>query len=62
MKTLEHDFREIQPRYSQNMLELMVIQGYVRRLLQNQNINRFLKSHYADMFLEIEAVAALESL
>ena len=62
MESLEREFAEIKGRYCQNMQELVMIQGYVRRVLQNTNVIQFLKLRYADLYLEIEAIAALRGL
>jgi hypothetical protein len=62
LKSLEHDLREIEERYCKNMLELIMIQAYVRKLLQSARIAQYLRISHPDLYLEIEAVAALESL
>jgi len=53
MDLLEREFKEIQPRYCQNMLELTVMQRYVRALLQNLAIRRFLESRYPDLYPQL---------
>jgi len=62
MESLEHDFKSIEADYSENMLNLTVICGYVKKLLDNGRVVRFLGSKHPEIFAEFERVAASESL
>jgi hypothetical protein len=44
------------------MLNLTLARGYVKRLVDNAKVVRFLNAHYADIFSEFEAIAGAESL
>ena len=48
--------------HGENMLDLTSLSRYVKKLLTNPKIARFLQTHYADLFEELEAVAKIESL
>jgi hypothetical protein len=62
MEALEHDFKGVEKGYAQNILELTRLKGYLRRLLKSKKIERYLKSHHADMYAGIEDIALLENL
>jgi|GEM_PF-5562027 len=44
------------------MLNLTLARAYVRKLLNNPAVARFLNAHYADIHAEFNALAAMESL
>lgn len=62
METLEREFKAIEEPYSENMLNLTLIRGYVKRLLDNGKVVRFLSSRHQDLFSEFERLAALETV
>ena len=62
MESLERDFKAIEADYSDNMLNLTVIRGYVKKLLDNGRIVRFLGSKHQDIYTEFDRVAATEAL
>jgi len=62
METLERDFKAIEEAYSENMLNLTVIRGYLKRLLENSKVVRFLSSKHSDLFPEFERIAAADSI
>ena len=62
MESLEHDFKAIEESYGGNMLNLTLARGYVKKLLENAKIVRYLSSHHQDIFSEFEATAATEVL
>jgi len=62
MENVEADFRTIEENYSENMLNLTVIRGYVKKLLENGKVVRFLSSNYQDVFSEFERTVASEGL
>jgi len=44
------------------VLSLTVARSYIRKLLENQEIQRFLSAQYADVLQEFTALVELESL
>lgn len=61
MEVLERDFKAIEDGYAENMLNLTVVRGYVKKLLANAKVVRFLSSKHQDFFAEFERIAAIES-
>ena len=57
METLERDFKAIEKTYSQNTYTLTVIRVYIKRLLGNDKVNRYLETNYADIHPELKRIA-----
>lgn len=62
MEALERDYKLHQDQFGENSLHLNAAQRYVKRLLENPKIKRFLTQRYADLFDEFQEVVAMESL
>lgn len=62
METLERDFRLSQDGFGENSLHLNGTQRYVKRLLDNPKIKRFLSTRYPEMLDEFEDLVALNAL
>lgn len=62
METLERDFRLSQDGFGENALHLNGTQRYVKRLLDNPKIKRFLGMRYPEVLDEFEDLVAINSL
>lgn len=62
METLERDLKSVEQSYGENMLNLTCARGYIKKLLDNAKVVRFLNAHYPDIFAEFESVAATDAL
>jgi len=62
MEALESDFRIFQDQFGQNTLHLGTAQRYVRKLLGNAKVKRFLQQRHPELLEELQELAALESL
>jgi hypothetical protein len=62
METLERDYKAIEDSYADNMLNLTVLRGYVRKLLANPKIVRFLGNRHGEMLGEFERIAAADGV
>lgn len=62
METLEHDLKSVEETYGDNMLNLTLARGYIKRLLDNAKVVRFLTANHADILSEFETIVAAESL
>lgn len=62
METLEREYKVAEDKYSDNMLNLTVLLGYVRRLLGNVKIVRFLGTRHAEMLTEFERIVAADGV
>jgi len=62
MVTLERDLKAIESGYGENMLNLTLARAYVRKLLNNPAVGRFLAKQCAEIHAEFNALVATESL
>lgn len=62
MESLEQDFKSIESNYTENIMSLTLARGYIKKLLDNGKIVRFLRTHHADILTEFEAIGAAEGL
>lgn len=62
MELLERDFRSIEDVYAENMLNFTVIRGYLKRLLENAKVVRFVSSKHADLLPEFERLSAADAM
>jgi len=62
MEMLQRDFKAVEAGYGQNVLHLTLARAYIRKLLENANVARFLQSSQPDIHAEFEKLAATEGL
>jgi ParB/RepB/Spo0J family partition protein len=62
MESLERDLKAVEQSYGENMLNLTCARGYVRKILDNAKVVRFLNTNHPDLFAEFESIAAAEAL
>lgn len=62
MEVLERDYRLYQDQFGENSLHLNTIQRYVKRLLENTKIKRFLGTRYPELLEEFQELATIEAL
>lgn len=62
MATLEREFRASEDDYGKNMLNLTFAKGYIKKLLENAKVARFLKTRHSELFSEFESISKTESL
>lgn len=62
MSVLERDFKMVQDEYGQNMLNLVVVVAYVRRLLDNAAVVRYLSRTDAAMLAEFQKIVDTSDL
>lgn len=58
MESLERDLKEVEAGYAENMLNLTLARGYIRKLLNNGKVVRFLNGNSPDILSEFESIAA----
>jgi hypothetical protein len=62
MESLERDYRIHEERFGENSLHLNAAQRYVKRLLENPKVKRFLSNRYPELLEEFEELSALEAI
>jgi ParB-like chromosome segregation protein Spo0J len=58
MNSMEHEFKLVQEEYGRNMLNLVVVVGYLRSLLDNAAVVRFLSQAEPAMLAEFQKIMA----
>jgi len=56
MNSMEHEFKLVQEEYGRNMLNLVVVVGYLRRLLSTAAAVRFLSQAEPTMLAEFQKI------
>jgi ParB-like chromosome segregation protein Spo0J len=59
---LEKELKVAEGTYGENVLNLTVSLAYVKRLLDNQKVTRFLRSRYPGILSALETVVSIQSL
>jgi sugar-specific transcriptional regulator TrmB len=62
METIERDLKAVEKSYGENMLSLTVIRGYIKRLLENAKVVKFLTGNHREILSEFESTAASETV
>jgi hypothetical protein len=62
MESLERDLKAVEESYGENMLNLTCARGYIKKLLDNAKVVRFLNGNYPDILPEFEAIATAETV
>ena len=62
MQSAEHDFKAVEQSYGENVLNLTLAGAYVKKLLLNAKVIRFLSTKHPEIFSVFEDVAAMETL
>jgi len=62
METIERDLKAVESSYGENMLNLTVARGYIKRLLDNAKIVKFLAGNFREILSEFESTTASESV
>lgn len=55
-ESLHRDMRNVQEDYGMNVVKLVVANGYINRLLNNEDIGRYLSQNHQELFLQIQAL------
>ncbi len=62
MESLERDLKTVTDNYTENMFTLQTAQTYIKNLLKNAKVVRYLNANHAEIYSEFEAIAVAESL
>lgn len=62
METLERDLKAVEDSYGENMLNLTLARGYIKKLIDNGKVVRFLNANHAEILTEFETIAAADTV
>jgi hypothetical protein len=62
MESIERDLKAVEVSYGENMLNLTVVRGFIRRILENAKVVRFLNGNHREILAEFESISAADTL
>ena len=62
MESLERDLKNVGDTYTENMFDLTCARSYIKKLLENAKVVRFLNANYPEIYSEFESVALADSV
>ncbi len=62
MESLERDIKSVGETFTENVFNLTCARTYIRKLLENGKVARFLNANHPEIFSEFENIAVTESL
>lgn len=62
MSNLQAEYRLVEQNYGQDVLNLVLAQKYVSKLLANPKVARFLKQRYSEVLEQFTAISAATTL
>ena len=62
MESLERDLKAVTENYTENIFTLQTAQTYIKNLLKNAKVVRYLNANHAEIYSEFETIAAAESV
>ena len=62
MQGLEKDFKLLEDSYAHNVLKLVLARGYLKKILENARVMRFLSLNYQEIFGELQKIVEASSL
>ena len=62
METLGRDFKLIEESHGKNVLNLVIVVGYLRKILENNRVARYLTQHHREIVSEFQKLVESRSL
>ena len=62
MESLEKDFKAVKASFTENMMCLTCGRGYIKKLLSNAKVVKFLNAYYSDIFSGFDGIVATEAI
>ena len=62
MESLGRDFKAVESSYTENMMNLTLARTYIKNLLKNAKVVRFLSTNYSEILAAFEDIATAESV
>ena len=61
-ETMESGMKDITSRYRDNIFILQIAKTYIKTLLENSRVDRYLKAKHSEIHTELQAIAAAETV
>ena len=62
MESVGQDFRLIEESHGRNVLNLVLVMGYLKKLLDNARVVRYLSQHHAEILTVFQKIVETKSL
>ncbi|MDE3099089.1 MAG: hypothetical protein KGJ88_06415 [Verrucomicrobiota bacterium] len=62
MESLEKDFKAVKANFTESMMCLTCARVYIKKLLNNAKVVRFLNAHFSDIISGFENIVATEAV
>ena len=62
METLERDLKVVTDNYTENMFTLQTALTYIKNLLKNAKVVRYLNANHAEIYAEFETIVTAEAV
>jgi hypothetical protein len=62
MEAVQGDFKSVEKTYGDNVLQLVVANGYVGALIRNPEIERYLSDNYPEILIQFRSLVRATSL
>lgn len=62
MESLEKDFKAVKAGFTENMMCLTCARGYIKKLLNNAKVVKFLNAHFSDLISGFKDIAATDTV
>lgn len=62
MANLQGQYKLIEENYAEDVLNLVLAQGYIKKLLANEAVRRFVMQHYPEIYEQLDMIVAINSL
>ena len=62
MSNLQDQYRSAERSFGEDTLNLVLAQGYLRKLVENERVREYLNTHYAEVLKEFESIVATSSM
>lgn len=62
MESLNQDFKSIEETHGKTVLDLTVVLSYLKKLLENSRVSRYLSTNYPEIFIEFQNLVKTRTL
>lgn len=62
MENLRHDLRSVEESHGRNVLNLVLVTGYLKKLLENARVVRYLSQHCGEILAEFQKIVESKTL
>ncbi|MGF6527996.1 plasmid partitioning protein RepB C-terminal domain-containing protein [Variovorax sp. PvP013] len=62
MSNLQDQYRSAERSFGEDTLNLVLAQGYLRKLVENEPVRKYLDTHYTEVLKEFESIVATSSM